>query len=450
MKRRAYIFYFFFILISACQVSVPTEPVVQIPHFQTPSPVIALTPSPRPTSTIDEIQRASGGFPFCQVSPREARLGSSVNISAFRLPPNHPISIFIYYETNEFIQLESSKIMTDDHGYVNFDLIIPQELPTETWSRIGLIAYGPTGPLSEASCGIWPWTEISLATYSARQTAIYAPTMTVPPLQAAITATQQFLKDHLGANCYYGSAQAVRLSPNGQWAEAICGYDSIIIIKTDRTKEWNLSSELLIGPYTGHFVHTAHWSIDGKYVYVDVNPHTDGYWEPFHQGMVLYRVNLETGQVHEILPQGKQDVIFYSYGFSPDDSQLAYIVTDKSPVVLKLRDLETTAERSFEFDTKYDTGGGFVWSPDGQKLVFSVTQFDRTPSQYIATSIILWDRETGQLTELVKDHKSQMEAIEWIDETKIKLEAIISDAVSITTQVYEFDLATNTLKELHP
>ena len=43
-----------------------------------------------------------------------------------------------------------------------------------------------------------------------------------------------------------------------------------------------------------------------------------------------------------------------------------------------------------------------------------------------------------------------MEAIEWIDETKIKLEAIISDAVSITTQVYEFDLATNTLKELHP
>lgn len=450
MKKNIALLILLLNLLSACGTPVAIESVTVAQRTQTLGPIITLTPSVKPTSTIDELQQASGGFPFCQASPLKARLGSSVNISAFRLPPNHPITIFIYYETNEFIQLESSKIMTDDHGYINFDLIIPPELPTETWSRIGLIAYGPTGPLSEASCGIWPWTEISLATYSARQTEIYAPTMTVPPLQVAITATQQFLKDNLGENCYYGSAQAVRLSPNGQWAEAICRYDSIIIIKTDRTKEWNLSSESLIGPYTSHFVHTAHWSIDGKYVYVDVNPHTDGYWEPFHQGMVLYRVNLETGQVREVLPQGKQDWIFYSYGFSPDDSQLAYIVTDKSPVVLKLRDLENSAERSFEFDTKYNTGGGFVWSSDGQKLVFSVTQFNRTPSQYIATSIILWDRETNQLTELVKDHKSQMEAIEWIDETKIKLEAIISDTVSITTQVYEFDLATNTLKELHP
>src|SRR5215204_6388329 len=98
MKRIAGTFIVLLFLFSACGIPVATEPVVQVQRTQTPSPIIALTSSVRPTSTIDELQEASGGFPFCQVAPQKAQIGSSVNISAFRLPPNHRISVFVFYD----------------------------------------------------------------------------------------------------------------------------------------------------------------------------------------------------------------------------------------------------------------------------------------------------------------------------------------------------------------
>ena len=444
MKKKTYLLVFLLFLLSACGTPVVTEPLTQIQDTQTLSPIFILTPSLRPTSTVDVIQQASGGFPFCQVAPREAFLGSSVNISAFRLPRNHPISIFIY-DDNRTIQLPNTAL-TDGNGYVNVDIVLPMNLSTEDWNRIALIPEGP--PQTEASCMIRPWNESSLATHSAWQSR--TPTPTLPPEEAAMTATQQALKDRLGANCYYHSAQGIRLSPNGQWAEAICDLYSIIIVRMDGTKEWGLSSISLIGPYTEHFVYLSHWSNDGAYAYVRVDPHTDGYWEPFHQGMVLYCLNLETGQISEVLPLGKSDWIFYSFAFSPNDKRLAYIVTDKSPVILNIRDMPTGDEQSFEFDPKYNTGGGFVWSPDSQKLIFSITQYDTSIGEYIATSIILWDKDTSKITELIKDHQSRLQGVEWIDETKIILKAEIFEPTQVKTQNYELDLTNNELTELNP
>lgn len=443
MKRKVGIFLFLSILLSSCRSPVATAPSVTT---QTPSPIVNTTPSPRPTSTPDAfLKEASGRNPFCQVEPQKAQLGSSVNISAFQLPANHPISIFIYDE-NQTIRALPDTILTDENGYVNIDIVIPQSLSTETWHRIGLIA---EGPLTEASCMIWPWTETSLATYSARQTEVHSPTSTVPPEQAAVTATQQALHAQLDEYCINGRAWGFEFSPNGQWVAVYCSFDTIEIVRADESKTWELSSDTLINPYTEYFV-GIRWSNDGVYAYTSPNPHIDGYWEPFHQGIVLYRLNLETGQINEVLPLGKDDWIFYSFAFSPDDRWLAYIVTDKSPVLMKFRDLHTGAERTFEFDSKYNTGGGFVWSLDNQKLVFSVTQFDTSAYKYIATSLILWDKDTEKLTELIKDYPGQIKTMEWIDETKIKLEAMISDSETITTQTYEFDLTTNELTEINP
>jgi hypothetical protein len=450
MKKKVGQFFLLLFLLSACGKPVSTEQVPVVQRTQTPSPIITHASSVKPTSTIDQIQQASGGFAFCQVAPREARLGSSVNISAFRLPPNHPISIFIYYDSNEIIQLPSN-FKTDENGYVNFDLGVPVELPTETWSRIGLIAQGPLGPVSEASCGIWPWTEISLATYSAWQTEINAPTLTPPPKQAAVTATQQALHNKLDKYCiYHNQARGLRFSPNSQWVEVFCSTDTLEIVRLDETQKWEVSSDTLINPYTEYFGGVNHWSNDGAYAYITFDPHTDGYWEPYHQGIVLYRLDLQTGQISEVLPLGKSDWIFYSFAFSSNDRRLAYIVTDKSPVILNIRDMQTGNEQPFEFDPKYNTGGRFVWSPDSQKLVFSITQFDTNIYDYIATSIILWDKDKSELTELITDYQGELRANEWINETKIALDAVILDQGQLETRKYELDLANNELTEINP
>ena len=273
-------------------------------------------------------------------------------------------------------------------------------------------------------------------------------TPTPPSEQIAITATQQALHTTLDKYCETGPAWGFRFSPDGQWVVVSCSWDTIEIVRVDETKKWEVSSDTLINPYAEYFVGVDHWSNDGAYAYLDFDPHTDGYWEPFHQGIVLYRLNLETGQISEVLPLDKSDWIFYSFAFSPNDRRLAYIVTDKSPVILNIRDMQTGDEQSFEFDPKYNTGGGFVWSPDSQKLVFSVTQFDTSTYEYVATSIFLWDKDESKIFELIKDHQSRMQVVEWIDETKIVLKAEFLDQDQ--TQMYELDLKSNTLTETHP
>jgi hypothetical protein len=437
-KSKVGIFFLLLILLSSCQPSIAADPVVQNSPTPTPSPIIDLSPSPRPTSTFDPSQpEASGGFPYCQVAPQKPRLGSSVNLSAFRLPANHPVSIYIYYDENRTVQVSTHTILTDDNGYVNVDIVIPWSLSTEKWASIALIAEGPRG---QASCGIWPWTEISLATYSAWQTQVYAPTLTVPPEQAAMTATQQYSKDTLGANCYYGSAQAIRLSPNGQWAEAICGYDSIIIARTDGTKEWSLSSDSLVGPYTDHFVYVSHWSNDDTYVYIYANPHTEGYWEPFHTASDVFRLHLESGQISHILKNQ-----YYSYSFSPNDRRLAYIITDQSPVILNIRDQQTGAEQAFEFDSKYNTGGRFLWAPDSQSVVFSITQYDENLHEYIATSIVLCEPKRPACTTLLTEHKEVLVPVEWVNDSIILLQALYEDEMK-----FELNRVTGELKQVGP
>ena len=446
MEKKAGLFVFLVFLLSTCGAPFATKPVTGVQRTQTSNPIITLTTSVRPTSTIDELQQASGGFPFCQVAPREAFLGSSVNISAFRLPRNHPISIIIY-DDNRIIKLPDTAL-TDGNGYVNVDIVLPMNLSTNDWKRIALIPEGPL-PQTEASCGIRPWTESSLATYSAWQTTVSAPTMTPPPEQAAVTATQQALHDKLDKYCiYHSQARGFQLSPNGQWVAVYCSPDTIEIVHINETKNWEVSADTLINPGGDYFIGVNHWSNDGTYVYIDFDPHTDGYWEPFHQGIVLYRLALETGSINEVLPLDKSNWNFYSFAFSPNDRRLAYIVTDKSPAILNIRDIQTGVEQSFKFDPKYNTGGGFVWSPDSQKLVFSVGLY--LGNDEFVTSIFLWDKDTSEVTELIKDHQSEMRPIEWVDETRIVLEAVFIEKGQVKTQNYKFDLANNQLSEINP
>ena len=436
MKNKVCPFGLLLFLLSACGMPVVAEPVAQVQRTQTPIPVTTLPSSLRPTSTLDKYNREAkdqyGGFRFCQVWPESARFGSSINVSAFGLPANDPVSIYVFP-----YQESTNTFMTDSNGYVNADIMIPMNADPE-WNIVVVV-----GTDVAIECFVWLWSEEYLPTYYAGLTK--TPTPTLSPGQIVMTATQQALKDRLGANCIYGSAEGIGLSPNGQWAEAICGPYSIIITRIDGTKEWSLSSNSLFGPYTEHFVHISHWSKDGAYAYARVDPHTDGYWEPFHQGMVLYRLNLETGQISEVLPLGKNDRIYYSFSFSPNDGRLAYIMTDQSPVMLYLRDMQTGDEQSFEFDPKYNTGGGFLWSPDGQKLVFSIAQNDPNIHEYVATSIVLWDGDKSNITTLIKDHQEILVPIEWIDETRIVLQVLYKSDTK-----FEFDLISGELKQTNP
>lgn len=441
LKNRVGLFVFLLLLFPACGTPVATETVRVIQNTQTPSPIITVVPSVKPTSTLDQNNQTAkdqyGESRFCQVSPEWARFGSTTNVSVFGMPANDTVSIYIYDH-----QESATTVVTDNNGYINADLTIPMNANPD----VNMVIVDGTG--ATTTCFVWLWSEAYLPTYYAGLTKTVTPTLS--PEQIAITATQQVLHHRFDKYCKYSPAWGFRFSPNGQWVEVSCSWDTIEFVDTDETKNWEASADTLVNPGGDYFIGVDHWSNDGAYVYIDFDPHTDGYWEPFHQGIVLYRLDLGTGQISEVLPLRTSDWIFYSIAFSPNDRRLAYIATDKSPVILNIRDMQTGVDESFEFDPKYNTGGGFVWSPDSQRLVFSVTQFDTNTAEYIATSIILWDKDKSELTELIKDHQSLMQTIEWVDEMKIRLQAEIFDPTQMKTQSYEFDLASNQLTEVNP
>jgi hypothetical protein len=423
MKKKIGLLVLLLSLLSACGTPVGTEPTEQVRRTPTSITISIPTSLLKPTSTPDERIKDAyvEGRPSCQVSPNTVHPGSSVNVSAFNMPADHLVLVHV------FSQLATTD-MTDNNGYVNIDIVIP----ANALMGLHLVSILAEGMEVAANCVVRIWTEP-------------IPTPTLSQEQIAATATQQTLQERLGKYCRLGSALRAKLSPNGQWFEVNCEPDVIKIIYIDESKIWDISSNRLIGLYSDHFVHVFHWSNDGTYVYVFINPHTDGYWESFHQGIVLYRLTLETGQISEVLPLGKSDWIFYSFAFSPNDRRLAYIMTDQSPVILNLRDMQSGDEQSFEFGPKYNTGGRFVWSPNSQKLVFSIRQFDTSIYEHIATSIVLWEKEKSDTTIMIKDHEENLVPIEWVNDTKIMLQVQYEDETK-----FEFDLISGELKQISP
>jgi hypothetical protein len=107
--------------------------------------------------------------------------------------------------------------------------------------------------------------------------------------------------------------------------------------------------------------------------------------------------------------------------------------------------MQTGTEQSYEFDPKYNTGGSFVWSPDSQKLVFSIVQYDTDAHEYLSTSIVLWDKDKPQTTILIKDHEEVLVPTEWIGDTRIMLQVLYEDNMK-----FELDLTNNELRQISP
>lgn len=424
MKEQVVFFILLFALLSACRTPVATEPAVQAQFTRT-----ITTTTPIFTSQ----PQLSLGTPFCQGEPEYVQLGSSTNITVFGLPPSQPIAVYL-----DSVLMATGSTNLDGHASMNVTI------PANETIGLHQVSVYAIGTPTIVTCQIKFWSDlIPSSTYRPPPTSTPKPTLS--PSQLTLTATLQTLQERLGKHCRPSSALRASLSPNGQWVEVNCELDVLKIVSSDESKIWDMSSSKLVDPYTDHSVYVSRWSNDSAYVYVRANPHTDGYWEFFHQGFVLYRLTLETGQISEVLPLVKSNWRFYSFAFSPNDRRLAYIITDHSPAALNIRDMQTGIEQSFEFDPKYNTGGGFLWSPDSRRLVFSITQFDTSIYEDIGTSVILWDKDKSDATTLIRDHEEILVPVEWIDETRILLQVLYKDEIR-----FEFDMISGVLKQISP
>jgi len=158
------------------------------------------------------------------------------------------------------------------------------------------------------------------------------------------------------------------------------------------------------------------WSPDGKSLYFSRVPYGIGGYILFWGGPNLYRADLTTGLIAEVLPE---QGCLCAMAISPDGSTLAYM-PGYDPIKLVLRDLSTGVERATDVDAAHMQAGSVLWSPDGKSLVYTMALSNPDKEAY---SIVRVDAATLAQTPLVQDDARLLETVAWTDANTVWLNA---------------------------
>lgn len=125
--------------------------------------------------------------------------------------------------------------------------------------------------------------------------------------------------------------------------------------------------------FLGHFWSEVRWSLDSKYVFFSMVPVHPCY---FCDGLGYWKLDVVTGEYIEVLPIRSQprDGFYESLELSPNQTKLAYISLWMRPLSLFILDIETGVTQKYPLNPKSQTAGEIVWSPDGQKLIYSSSE----------------------------------------------------------------------------
>lgn len=180
-------------------------------------------------------------------------------------------------------------------------------------------------------------------------------------------------------------------SPNMQWVVIYDGKmedalpDGVLggmrFAKVDGSIEWKFDETQMsqdIGECSNIFI-TNFWSNDSKYVYFSPDPSFCSRMFNFSDigTQVLYRLAVETGVVEEYLPfvryrfsSGHERWGLYTFRISPDGNHLIYFQSYSSPMVIKIRNLTTEHEETYELNSKYLEAGCPAWMDDSVHVLF--------------------------------------------------------------------------------
>jgi hypothetical protein len=215
-------------------------------------------------------------------------------------------------------------------------------------------------------------------------------------------------------------------SPDGLWRQEFCVSETdrepTLTVSNRETKVlWKMiyrdyvpNSTLLDGGMS-----VSHWSSDGKYAYFNSYMYGDGggCFVPYSDGgWGLFRLDLQTGNVTTILPVADDLTVFYGFSFSPTDKRLAYRVKQENIVIL---DMTTEESLKVNHIKDFDDEGGYLWSKDGLRFVYSTGTFTSESEIY---SLRLVDVLTGNEQLLLESNGSCYLTMEWDDNDRLLVE----------------------------
>jgi hypothetical protein len=246
----------------------------------------------------------------------------------------------------------------------------------------------------------------------------------------------------------YYSDRTESFSPDGLWLGELClnfkdQYFGLIFTNKKTGVIWKL-------PYDDYIpnvesadggMRVAHWSNDSRYAYF----HTslggsigECFYEGYDTGVGLFRLDLQTGQTTQILPLNDNSVS-YGFSFSPIDKWLVYGI---ETVDLVIFDITTGESINVAHKEEFSQGGGYVWSPDGLRFVFSSLKYRPDKIERESYTLRLVDAQTGVERILLESKTNCYLARKWQENNILLIEHYDEN---YNRALMEYDLNSDTI-----
>ena len=220
------------------------------------------------------------------------------------------------------------------------------------------------------------------------------------------------LEEHNTA-CSPSHCYGIEISPNGQWIY-LTNSNVIDLFSIDGKRVGKYSFYEFYGyliNYEEGIISPAHWSNDGRYLYIASNPGGDGGPQPYlNYHSALVRINLENGTWRDIGIAG-------SSKFSPNDK---FIIYSNSTNRVSLRNLESGREQVYFVSEKYTYFGKFVWSPDSKKIIFVATP-ENWESNESRFALFMIDLESEKIIRVHETSFPFYYPVSWLETYKVNL-----------------------------
>jgi hypothetical protein len=221
-----------------------------------------------------------------------------------------------------------------------------------------------------------------------------------------------------------------KMSPDGQWIAMECeGVDGGVgsylqVVSLHGNKKWDIHyADYAKGTYydRNNMIRPAHWSKDGKYLYVTSEDTGSGCcwigWD-----VLIVRLNLENGQPTEIVNTiGETDM---NSSFSPSERYVLYIPQD-SKNNLSIWDTQTGKRRIIDLEDTHAGAGHTLMSDDDQKIVLILRDYPKEKQGDLTfASLVLVDLKSGLQKKLLSDieYEKIPRPLHWQDNDHVLLQ----------------------------
>lgn len=260
-------------------------------------------------------------------------------------------------------------------------------------------------------------------------------TMAVLTTLDALVTEKPVLGRYYSWNCvlYPCYVKGLGLSPDGKWAVFFNFKESggLSIVNVETKAQWDIYFDELTGwtcPCGDARIDIVRWSRDGQYLYLSPNDAGDGGYDFFWNSRShLFRLNLGNGSWADT-KMGS------AYSFSPDEKYLAYRLGQ----VLVIHKFLNGADYMFTVPKELTAFGRFVWSPEGDQVIFvaSVDEED-IDGGYIGFTIFIASLANMDLKLVLEHDPRYLYPLDWPEPNIVVLKSMVDD------QKYQLNLETN-------